>query len=53
MLHASLLNHMTIITKVRASYVEHMNDDVPKVDGFSLECCKALSSPSLEDRAWE
>ena len=36
---------MTIITKVGASYVDHMNDDVPEVDSFSYECYQALSSP--------
>ena len=36
---------MTIITKVGASYVDHMNDDVPEVDSFSRECYQALSSP--------
>ena len=36
---------MTIITKVGASYVDHMNDDVLEVDSFSRECYQALSSP--------
>ena len=36
---------MTIITKVGASYVDHMNDDAPEVDSFSRECYQALSSP--------
>ena len=36
MLHGSLLNHMTIITEVGASYTDHMNDDAPEVDSFSL-----------------
>ena len=44
-LHGSLLNHMTIITKVGASYVDHMNDDAPEVDNFSRGCYQALSSP--------
>ena len=35
---------MTIITKVGASYVDHMNDDAPEVDSFSRECYQALSS---------
>ena len=43
-LHDSLLNHMTIITKVGASYVDHMNDVVLEVDSFSRGCCQALSS---------
>ena len=41
--HSSLLNHMTIITKVRVSYVDHMNDDAPEVNSFSYECAQALS----------
>ena len=28
-LHDSLLNEMTIITKVGGSYVDHINDDAP------------------------
>ena len=44
-LHGRLLNHMTIITKVGASYVDHMNDDAPEVDNFSRGCYQALSSP--------
>ena len=39
------INHMTILTKVGASCVDHMNDDVPEVDSFSRECYQALSSP--------
>ena len=31
-LHGSLLTHMTMITKVGASYNDHMNDDVLEVD---------------------
>ena len=41
---------MTIITKVGASYVDHMNDDVPEVDSFSRECYQALSSPPFSRR---
>ena len=37
-LHGSLLNHMTIITKGGVSYIEHMNDDAPEVDSFSCRC---------------
>ena len=44
-LHGSLLNHMTTITKVGASYVDHMNDDAPEVDNFFCGCYQALSSP--------
>ena len=61
-LHDSLLNHMRIITKVRASYIDHMNKEAPVMDSFSCECFQALSSPrcqgespgmrlALEDRA--
>ena len=39
------INHMTILTKVGASCVDHMNDDAPEVDSFSHECYQALSSP--------
>ena len=41
-LHDSLLNHMTIITKVGVSYVVHMNDDALEVNSFSLQCYQAL-----------
>ena len=41
-LHDSLLNHMTIITKVGVSYVVHMNDDALEVNSFSLHCYQAL-----------
>jgi len=34
---------MTIVTKVEASYDDHMNDDAPEVDSFSRGCCQALS----------
>ena len=34
---------MTSITKVVVSYVDHMNDDVLKVNSFSYECARALS----------
>ena len=44
-LHDSLLNHMTIISKVGVSYVDHMNDDVPEVDSFSCGCYHTLSFP--------
>ena len=43
---------MTIITKVGASYVDHMNDDAPEVDNFSRGCYQALSSPVFKERAW-
>ena len=36
---------MTIITKVGASYVDHMNGDAPEVDSFFRGCYRALSSP--------
>ena len=42
---------MTIITKVGASYIDHMNDDVPEVDSFSHKCYQALSSPFLRREA--
>ena len=52
MLHDSLLNHMTIITKVGASNVDHMNDDAPEVDSFPADVIR-LSPPLLfEERAW-
>ena len=35
---------MTIITKVGASYADHMNDDAPEVDNFSHGCYQVLSS---------
>ena len=44
-LHVSLLNHMTIVTKVGMSYIDHTNDDVPEVESFSSGCFQALSSP--------
>ena len=37
-LHGSLSNHMTIITKVGVSYVDHINDDVLEVNSFSHKC---------------
>ena len=43
-LHGSLLNHMTIITKVGASYSDHMNDDASEVDSVSLNVTN-LSPP--------
>ena len=49
----SLLNHMTIITKVGVSYIDHMNDDAPGVDSFSHGCYQSLSSPRFEERPWE
>ena len=52
-LHSSLLTHMTIITKVGASYVNNMNDDAPEVGTFFHGCYQALSSPRFEERAWE
>ena len=36
---------MTIIAKVGASYVDHMNDDTLEVDSFFRGCYQALSSP--------
>ena len=50
-LHDSLLNHMTIISKVGASYVDHMNDDVPEVDSFSRGCYHT-PTPIFEERTW-
>ena len=44
-LYDSLLNHMTIITKVGVSYVDHTNDDGLEVDNFSRGCYQPLSSP--------
>ena len=38
---------MTIITKVGASYIDHMNDDTLEVDSFSRRCYQALSSPPI------
>ena len=38
---------MTIVTKVRVSYVDHMDDDVLEVDITSLS-----PSPIFEERAW-
>ena len=35
---------MTIINKVGASYIDHMNDDAPEVDKFYRGCYQALSS---------
>ena len=43
-LHGSLLTHITNITKVGASYVDHMNNYVWKVDSFSQ---------FYEERAWD
>ena len=37
-LHGSLLNHLTVVIKVGASYTGHMNYDVPEVGSFSQEC---------------
>ena len=44
-LRGSLLAHMTIITKVGVSYVDHMDDDMPEVDNFSCGYYQALTSP--------
>ena len=33
---------MTIITKVGASYADHMNDDVPEDNSFSRRCYQAV-----------
>ena len=52
-MHDSLLTHMTIVTKVGVSYVDHINDDTPEVDSFSCGCYQALSSPVFEERAQE
>ena len=53
LLHASLLNHMTlIITKVEASYIDHMNDDALEVDSFSLDVTRLSPPPVSEERAW-
>ena len=41
---------MTVITKVGAYYIDHMNDDTPKVNSFSLQCYQALSFPLFEER---
>ena len=35
---------MTIITKVGASYADHMNNDVPEDDSFSRGCYQAVLS---------
>ena len=48
-LHGSLLNYMTVITKVGSSYIDHMNDDTPKVNSISLQCYQALSVPLFEE----
>ena len=52
-LHGSLLNHMTIVTKVGASYSDHMNSDAPEVDSFSLNVTSLSPPPILEARAFE
>jgi len=39
---------MTIIAKVGASYVDHMNEDALEVDSFSCRCYQVLSSPRGE-----
>ena len=38
---------MTIIAKVGASYVDHMNDDTLEVDSFFRGCYQALLPPFL------
>ena len=35
---------MTIITKVGASYADHMNDDMPEDNSFSRGCYQAVLS---------
>ena len=40
-----ILNHMTVITKVGTSYVDHISDETPEVNSFSHKCYQALSSP--------
>ena len=52
-LHGSLLNHMTIITKLGASYSDHMNDDAPEVNSFSLNVTSLSPPPFLKARAFE
>ena len=35
-------------TKVGVSYMDHMDDDAPKVDRFSHKCYQAFSSPLFQ-----
>ena len=46
-LHGSLLNYMTIITKVGASYIDHMNDDVLKTTAFLTNVTRLSPPPFL------
>lgn len=46
-LHGSLLNHMTIIIEVRASCIDHMNDDMLEVNRFTHECYRLCPPPVL------
>ena len=48
-LHDSLLNYMTIITKVGVSYIDHMNDDAPEVDSFLHTLSGSLLPPVFEE----
>ena len=50
-LHDSLLNHMRIITKVGASYIDRI---VPEVNSFFLANVSRLSPPPIfEEKAEE
>ena len=51
-LQDSLLNHMTIITKVGASYVDQTNNDMPEVNSFSMDVTRFSPPPVFEERAW-
>ena len=51
-MHDSLLNHMTIITKVGVSYIDHMNDDAPEVDSFPADITRLSPPPVFEVKAW-
>ena len=48
-LHGRLFNHMTIITKVGVSYIDHMNDDAPEVDSFLHTLSGSLLPPVFEE----
>ena len=50
-LHDSLLNHMTIITKVGVSYVDQTNNDTLEVNSFSMDVTRFSPPPVFEERA--
>ena len=41
-----------IITKVGASYVDHMNDDAPKSTTFPADVTRLSPPPVFEEGAW-